>query len=97
MKRTKAVVAVTTAKNATPNTTAESASIAADWLNSGSAAPTALNPRMIAVLVPLCPRASTPRQTHGEANALKPIRHQKALCAAALPPASRTNAIMNVM
>ena len=90
MKRTNAVVEPTTAKNETPNTSAEIASSAGECPNSGSAAPIALTARMIAVLRPPLSRASTRRHTHGVTNALSPIRHQNALCAAAPPPASRT-------
>src|ERR1700682_3746322 len=90
LERTKAVVEPTRAKNETPNTSADAASHAMECPNSGKLAPTALTARMIVVETPPRSSASTPRQTHGVANALRPIRHQNALCAAAPPPASRT-------
>src|ERR1700689_2495507 len=97
LKRTTAVVDPTTAKNETPNASADAASHAEECPSSGSAAPMVLTPRMIAVLVPPLSRASTRRHSHGVTKALKPIRHQNALCAAAPPPASRIYAIMNVI
>ena len=54
--------------------------------NSGSAAPSALTPRMMAVETPPRSCASTRRHTQGVANALMPIRLQNALWAAAPPP-----------
>src|ERR1700685_4321035 len=97
LKRTNAVVDPTPAKNETPNTSADAASSAEECPSSGSAAPMALTPRMIAVLMPPLSRASTRRHSHGVTKALKPIRHQNALCAAAPPPASRIYAIMNAV
>ena len=90
MKRTKAVVDPTTAKKATPNTSAEIASNSGEWPKIGNAAPIALTPRIIMVVSPPRSSASTRRHTHGVANALTPIRPQNVLCAAAPPPPSRT-------
>src|ERR1700730_16530808 len=90
LKRTKAVVDATTAKKATPNTSADIASNNIECPNSGSAAPTALAPRMIVVEMTAPLSASTLRHTQGVTNALRPIRLQNALGAAAPPPASRT-------
>src|SRR5579863_10148828 len=90
LNRTKAVVDPTIAKNDTPNTSADIVSISAECPNSGTDAPMALTPRMMVVERPPLFHASTRFHTQGVTNALAPIRHQNALCAAAPPQASRT-------
>src|ERR1700761_8880326 len=90
LNRTKAVVDPTIAKKETPNTSADIVSISAEWPNNGSDAPIVLTPRMMVVERPPLFQARMRRHTHGVTNALAPSRHQKALCATAPPPASRT-------
>src|SRR6185437_6761050 len=75
LKRTKAVVDPTIAKKETPNTSAETVNSNTEWPSNGSAAPTALTPRMIAVESPPLSRANRRCHTQGVANALE--RSQK--------------------
>jgi len=70
LKRTKAVVDPTTAKKATPNTSAEIASNSGEWPKIGNAAPIALTVRMMVVARPPRSSASTPepRTSHNISN-----------------------------
>src|ERR1700743_1016967 len=90
LNRTKAVVDATIAKNDTPNTSADIVRISAECPSNGSAAPSVVTPRMIAVERPPLSHANARRQTQGVANEQRPSKDQNALCATAPPPPSRT-------